>query len=151
MDTVTARKRLEEMRGELDKSIMVLQGEQPAERSGSDSPQDPADAGSNLSENDRTQAVLAAAKVQLGAVHDALQRIEHGTYGTCADCGSAIPEGRLDARPGPHAASNARPNRTAALAVAVSPAAVQPAAVTLRPLASAHPLRRANCGRPPPG
>ena len=99
MDTVTARKRLEEMRGELDKSIMVLQGEQPAERSGSDSPQDPADAGTNLSENDRTQAVLAAAKVQLRAVQDALQRIEHGTYGTCADCGSAIPQGRLDARP----------------------------------------------------
>jgi DnaK suppressor protein len=99
VDTVTARKRLEEMRGELDKSIMVLQGEQPAERGGSDSPQDPADAGTNLSENDRTQAVLAAAKVQLHAVQDALQRIEHGTYGTCADCGSAIPEGRLDARP----------------------------------------------------
>ena len=99
MDTVTARKRLEEMRGELDKSIMVLQGEQPAERGGSDSPQDPADAGTNLSENDRTQAVLAAAKVQLRAVQDALQRIEHGTYGTCADCGSPIPDGRLDARP----------------------------------------------------
>jgi DnaK suppressor protein len=99
VDTVTSRKRLEEMRGELDKSIMVLQGEQPAERGGSDSPQDPADAGTNLSENDRTQAVLAAAKVQLRAVQDALQRIEHGTYGTCADCGSAIPEGRLDARP----------------------------------------------------
>jgi DnaK suppressor protein len=99
VDTVTARKRLEEIRGELDKSIMVLQGEQPAERGGSDSPQDPADAGTNLSENDRTQAVLTAAKAQLRAVQDALQRIEHGTYGTCADCGSAIPEGRLDARP----------------------------------------------------
>jgi len=99
VDTATARKRLEEMRGELDKSILVLQGEQPAERIGMDSPQDPADAGTNLSENDRTQAVLAAAKVQLSAVRDALQRIERGTYGTCADCGSPIPEGRLDARP----------------------------------------------------
>jgi DnaK suppressor protein len=99
VDTATSRKRLEEMRSELDKSIMVLQGEQPAERTGSDSPQDPADAGTNLSENDRTQAVLTAAKVQLGAVTAALQRIEHGTYGTCADCGSPIPEGRLDARP----------------------------------------------------
>jgi len=99
VDTATARKRLEEMRGELDKSILVLQGEQPAERIGSDSPQDPADAGTNLSENDRTQAVLAAAKVQLSAVQDALQRIERGTYGTCADCGSPIPDGRLDARP----------------------------------------------------
>src|SRR5262250_2931366 len=84
------------MRGELDKSITVLQGEQPAERIGSDSPQDPADAGTNLSENDRTQAVLEAAKGQLRSVLDALDRVEHGTY---ADCGSQIPEGRLDARP----------------------------------------------------
>ena len=99
MDTDTARKRLEEMRGELDKSITVLQGEQPAERIGSDSPQDPADAGTNLSENDRTQAVLEAAKGQLRAVLDALGRIEGDTYGTCADCASPIPEGRLDARP----------------------------------------------------
>ena len=99
MDTATARKRLEEMRGELDKSITVLQEEQPADRAGSDSPQDPADAGTNLSENDRTQAVLTAAKVQRSAVLDALDRIEHGTYGTCADCTSPIPEGRLDARP----------------------------------------------------
>ncbi|HCU94086.1 MAG TPA: conjugal transfer protein TraR [Actinobacteria bacterium] len=99
MDTATARKRLEEMRGELDKSITVLQGEQPAEQAGSDSPQDPADAGTNLSETDRMQAVLAAARVQRTAVLDALLRIEHGTYGTCADCGSPIPEGRLDARP----------------------------------------------------
>jgi DnaK suppressor protein len=78
---------------------MVLQDEQPAERAGSDSPQDPADAGTNLSENDRTQAVLSAAKVQRRAVLDALDRIEHGSYGTCADCGTPIPEGRLDARP----------------------------------------------------
>jgi DnaK suppressor protein len=99
VDTATARKRLEEMRGELDNSIAVLQGEQPMERIGSDSPQDPADAGTNLSENDRTQAVLTAAKSQLRAVSEALDRIERGTYGTCADCGSPIPEGRLDARP----------------------------------------------------
>jgi DnaK suppressor protein len=37
--------------------------------------------------------------VQLRAVLDALDRVEQGTYGTCADCGSPIPEGRLDARP----------------------------------------------------
>jgi DnaK suppressor protein len=99
VDTATARKRLEEMRGELDKSITVLQEEQPVGRAASDSPQDPADAGTSLSEADRTQAVLAAAQVQRSAVLDALLRIEHGTYGTCADCGSPIPEGRLDARP----------------------------------------------------
>jgi DnaK suppressor protein len=99
MDTATARKRLEEMRGELDKSITVLQGEQTTSQAGSDSPQDPADAGTNLSETDRVQAVLTAARQQLRAVLDAILRIERGTYGTCADCGVPIPEGRLDARP----------------------------------------------------
>jgi DnaK suppressor protein len=99
VDTGIARKRLEEMRGELEKSITVLQGEQPTERAGSDSPQDPADVGTTLSETDRMQAILAAARLQRTAVLDALLRIEHGTYGTCADCMSPIPEGRLDARP----------------------------------------------------
>lgn len=99
MDTATARRRLEEMRGELDRSILVLQREHPSSRGGDDSPQDPADAGTNLSETDRTEAVLAAVEAQRRQVLDALLRLEHGTYGTCADCGAPIPEGRLDARP----------------------------------------------------
>jgi DnaK suppressor protein len=99
VDTATARKRLEKMCGELDKSILVLRGEQPSGRAGSDSPQDPADAGTTLSETDRTEAILAAAQSQRRLVTDALVRIERGVYGVCADCGSAIPEGRLDARP----------------------------------------------------
>jgi RNA polymerase-binding transcription factor len=98
VDTATARKRLEEMCGELDRSILVLRGEQPGPAS-SDSPQDPADAGTTLSEADRTEAVLAAAQSQRRLVTDALVRIERGVYGVCADCGSPIPEGRLDARP----------------------------------------------------
>lgn len=99
MDTATARRRLEEMCGELDKSILVLKGEQPPRQGGADSPQDPADVGTTLSEADRTEAVLAAALFQRSAVLDALTRIERGTYGLCADCGAPIPDGRLDARP----------------------------------------------------
>jgi DnaK suppressor protein len=95
-----ARRRLEEMCGEIDKSIGVLRGEQPAGRGGADdSPPDPADAGSNLSETDRVEAILAAAQSQRKLVLDALIRIDRGVYGTCADCSAAIPEGRLDARP----------------------------------------------------
>jgi RNA polymerase-binding transcription factor len=99
VDTATARQRLEEMRGQIDRSILVLQGEHPAARADVDSPQDPADAGTTLSETDRTEAVLAAVQSQRRLVMDALVRIEHGVYGTCADCGKPIPEGRLDARP----------------------------------------------------
>jgi DnaK suppressor protein len=99
VDTLTARKRLEQMCGQLDNSIMVLRSEHPAARGGLDSPQDPADAGTTLSDTDRTEAMLAAAQSQRREVMDALSRIELGTYGTCADCGSPIPDGRLDARP----------------------------------------------------
>jgi RNA polymerase-binding transcription factor len=99
VDTVTARERLEEMCGQIDRSILVLQGEHPSGRVASDSPQDPADAGTTLSETDRTEAALAAVQTQRRLVMDALVRIDRGVYGTCADCGKAIPEGRLDARP----------------------------------------------------
>ena len=98
MDTVTARERLEEMRGQIDRSILVLQGEHPSGRASADSPQDPADAGTTLSETDRTEAALAAVQTRR-LVMDALVRIDRGVYGTCADCGKPIPEGRLDARP----------------------------------------------------
>ena len=99
MDTATARERLEEMRGQIDRSILVLQGEHPSGRAAIDSPQDPADAGTTLSETDRTEAALAAVQSQRRLVLAALVRIDHGDYGTCADCGKPIPEGRLDARP----------------------------------------------------
>ena len=99
MDTATARKRLEEIRDDLDKSITVLQGDHQADDAASGYPKDPADAGANLSEADRNEAVLEAARRQRGAVLDALGRIEQGDYGTCIDCGDHVPEGRLEARP----------------------------------------------------
>jgi RNA polymerase-binding transcription factor DksA len=99
VDTAIARERLEEMRGQIDRSILVLEGEHPSGRAANDTPQDPADAGARLSETDRTEAALAAVQSQRRLVMDALVRIDRGVYGTCADCGKAIPEGRLDARP----------------------------------------------------
>lgn len=99
MDTATARKRLEETQAELERSIAVLKGEAERDERVSDYPQDPADAGANLSESERTQAVLHVAKTQHSEVLDALRRIEIGTYGTCVDCGAGVPEGRLEARP----------------------------------------------------
>ena len=35
----------------------------------------------------------------LGAIDDALARIENGTYGKCVNCGAPIPEERLEAMP----------------------------------------------------
>lgn len=99
MDTATARQRLEEICAELDRTIMVLKGEHDQDERESEYPQDPADAGANLSESDRTEAVLDAAEGQRSEVLDALRRIDLGTYGMCTDCGTLVPEGRLEARP----------------------------------------------------
>ncbi len=99
MDTSIALKRLEEMRDDLDRSISVLQGEHPGPVAGPGYPQDAADAGSVLSEADRTEAVLLSARTQRDGVLAALDRIQDNSYGRCVDCGRQIPEGRLEARP----------------------------------------------------
>ena len=98
MDVIAARQRLEQIRSELDRSITVLKGGDQPSWSG-DYPQDPADAGANLSETDRSEAVLAVARRQRSDVLDALHRIDLGTYGTCVDCGGPVAEGRLEAKP----------------------------------------------------
>jgi DnaK suppressor protein len=99
MDVTNARLRLEEICGELDRSITVLNGAGGQRPSSGDYPQDPADAGANLSESERSEAVLAVARRQRSAVLAALHRIDLGTYGTCVDCGGLVPEGRLEAKP----------------------------------------------------
>jgi DnaK suppressor protein len=97
MDVMAARQRLEEICDELDRSITVLNG--VGEQDSGDYPQDPADAGANLSESERSQAVLAVARRQRSDVLAALHRIDLGTYGTCVDCATIVPEGRLEAKP----------------------------------------------------
>ena len=99
LDIAAARQRLEDVRDELDRSVAVLNGAHHRHPLVAEFPQDPADAGSNLSETDRAEAVLAAAKARRVLVLDALARIEEGSYGRCSDCGNLVPEGRLEAKP----------------------------------------------------
>lgn len=98
-DLAAARKRLEEVRDELDRSIAVLNGAYQQHPLVTDYPQDPADAGSNLAESDRAEAILTAAKQRRLLVLDALARLDGGKYGQCVDCGKPVPEGRLEAKP----------------------------------------------------
>ncbi|GGO64490.1 TraR/DksA family transcriptional regulator [Nonomuraea cavernae] len=94
MDDTSARERLEKMLADLDRSIGVLQGDPAAVREYS-----AADAGSDLTDADRAQAMLTVATTQRRAVVDALKRLDEGSYGSCVDCGKPVPEGRLEARP----------------------------------------------------
>lgn len=99
LNATAARKRLEEVRDELDRSITVLNGAHQQHPLVADYPQDPADAGTNLAESDRAEAILAAAKARRVLVLEALHRLEEGGYGLCVDCGRGVPEGRLEAKP----------------------------------------------------
>jgi RNA polymerase-binding transcription factor len=99
LDIAAARKRLEDIRDELDRSVAVLNEDHQLHPVVADYPQDPADAGSNLAESDRAEAILAAAKARRLLVLDALARIDKGSYGVCVDCGKPVPEGRLEVKP----------------------------------------------------
>jgi RNA polymerase-binding transcription factor DksA len=91
-----ARKRLEEMRADLDRTVSVLMGEHHLVRGGG---AEPGDAGANLTEADRNAASVQAAMTHRSEVLAALARIDDGSYGRCTDCGAPVPEPRLEARP----------------------------------------------------
>ena len=96
MEISVARKRLEEMRDDLERTLAVLQGEHPLSRGGVS---EAGDAGANLTEADRNQASVQATQEQRAAVLAALTRLDDGSYGKCVDCGNPVPGARLEARP----------------------------------------------------
>ena len=96
MEISVARKRLEEMRADLDRTVAVLMGEHDLVRGGD---ADPGDAGANLTEADRNAAAVQTAMAQRGEVLAALARVDDGSYGKCVDCTGPVPEPRLEARP----------------------------------------------------
>jgi DnaK suppressor protein len=56
--------------------------------------------GSTLAfERSQTDALLAQSSQRLAQIAAALERLDHGTYGTCVACGGAIAAARLEARP----------------------------------------------------
>lgn len=58
-----------------------------------------ADAAAVTAERTEVLGVVDSLKAQLANVDQALGKIDAGTYGICEDCGKAIPEARLEARP----------------------------------------------------
>jgi DnaK suppressor protein len=58
-----------------------------------------ADLGTETFERERDLGLLRDFTDQLGAVDDALRRLDDGTYGTCVECGEQIDRRRLAALP----------------------------------------------------
>lgn len=59
----------------------------------------PADLGTETFERSKDLSLRENALRQLDAIDRALERIDQGTYGICEECGSPIPEARLEAFP----------------------------------------------------
>lgn len=53
----------------------------------------------DLADDEALEGVDSVLRAEARQIRAALARIENGTYGTCANCGEAIPEERLAARP----------------------------------------------------
>ena len=58
-----------------------------------------ADLGSDAYEQEFTLSLMESEEEALASIETALERIEDGTYGTCEECGVAIPKARLNALP----------------------------------------------------
>ncbi len=101
MDANRARTALEARLAEITHSTEVLSAEGAEQGSGdlSHIHQHPGDQGTDISDADREIAVLDAGAADRVRIETALQRLDDGTYGRCIDCGKAIPDERLEARP----------------------------------------------------
>ncbi|MGI8699492.1 MAG: TraR/DksA family transcriptional regulator [Mycobacteriales bacterium] len=100
MDPQSARSRLEQMLADLNESATTLEAEMVGDSGElSTLDQHPADSATDLSDADREEAILEVVVAQREQVRAALRRIDDGTYGTCVDCGTTLPDERLEARP----------------------------------------------------
>lgn len=60
---------------------------------------DPADSGSASTERERAQSLSDHARRLLEQIHDAVARLDEGTFGQCDRCGEQITLERLEALP----------------------------------------------------
>jgi DnaK suppressor protein len=90
---------IERRAGLQDQLAEHLHGQSRAERAREVLQQDGDDAPQRLPERDIAAALTDLERSELDAVTSALQRLERGEYGACADCGVDIPFERLLAEP----------------------------------------------------
>ena len=86
MDQQDARQQLEQMIREIDSAAAILEAEGAGDTS-------------EITDADDQANLLEHAADQRAQVEAALARLDAGTYGTCVDCGQAIPDARLEVRP----------------------------------------------------
>ena len=93
-DTAAARATLEAQLAELEDRLSRI------ERDLAEPPDaDSSERAVQMEDDDALEGQAALVTSEIASVRRALERIEDGTYGECANCGNAIADGRLEARP----------------------------------------------------
>ena len=88
------REQLEQHKAELTERISKIKAD-----AGKKLEADFAEQATQLENRDVLNALASEGAEQLAKVNTALQRMDAGTYGTCAECGASIQAARLEARP----------------------------------------------------
>ena len=94
MDPERARERLSEERTRIERELEAIGLTQA-----SDEPVDSGDAGVELDQAGRDEAIRAELRSNLEAIERAEARLDDGTYGKSVVSGEPIPDGRLEAIP----------------------------------------------------
>jgi len=93
-DTAAARARLGAQLAELEDRLSRI------ERDLAEPPDaDSSERAVQMEDDESLEAQAALVSSEIASVRRALERIEDGTYGECANCGNEIAQGRLEARP----------------------------------------------------
>jgi RNA polymerase-binding transcription factor DksA len=104
VERAEARQRLERLRDEFRATVTAIRARlaQP-ERAGSGDlavvDQHPADAATETAERELDVSRAAMFEARLRQIDDAFDRLKHGGYGICIDCGQPIPDERLELLP----------------------------------------------------
>jgi DnaK suppressor protein len=96
MDPERARELLSQERRRIERALSRL-GHQDTGNLSDD--EEPADAGSDLSQDELDEGLADDLRDQLAAVERAEERLAAGTYGLSVDSGQPIPDERLEAIP----------------------------------------------------
>lgn len=100
LDLPTIRQQLEKERSNLVDQLTEMGATESGDlRPDLDMGESFADAGAVTAERTERLGVVDSLKHQLDDVDAALEKIEEGTYGICANCGNEIGAARLEARP----------------------------------------------------
>lgn len=101
MDFGLHRERLLALRGRLHGEMTQMADGALSDNQGKTNftPTDMAELGSDAFAQELTLSLLGNEKEVLDQIKVALERISEGSYGTCEECGTEIPEARLEAIP----------------------------------------------------